>query len=106
ALRDPYKRRDRGLRRVRNEAPELNELREIVEPRGEMPEKIADRVDVHALEELRRLPADAGNARHRKVERARRALSGDLRQRRGHVVSMVRRVGQRWKTRRSWSPNG
>src|SRR5713226_2807879 len=100
--------RDRRLRRVRYEAAEGDELGKIVEARGQVPEKVADRVDLHAPEELRGLRPYPGDAGDRKIERCGRRVLGRSGAGCGrrHVQSMVPRLGQRWNRRRSRRPKG
>ena len=62
--------RDRGLLLARDERVEWPVLREIVVPRRQVPEQVANRPDLEPLEELLRLKPDARQASHVEVERA------------------------------------
>src|SRR5438309_5214701 len=96
---------DGGLSDVRNKTTQRDELGEVIEPRREVPEQIADRLDLHALEQLGRLASDAGDAHDGEIQRgrgrlARGACAGGGRR---HDGNMVLRAHQCVKRRRSRS---
>src|SRR2546428_5461815 len=107
-LRDMTEDGDRGLGGIRDKTPQRYEFGEIIEPRREVPEQIADRLDLHALEQLGRLAADARDARNGEIQggRGRLACGACAGGGRRHDGDMVLRAHQCAKRRRSRSPNG